>query len=181
MKSVFTFLKTIKSLNINKLAQLFQLSCLHPFFTILSFFATIKTIRITEREFPGIHSGNGVENAFRHALWASMVMMYCCKISSPEKAKKWCQDFTGLHENLFPNTPLEQKMDLHNNNVGIRLFMEMLEGIHRQFFESSFLIDELKKKIKTAQIFLPPEDVSEENLVYIDSSTSLLDIGNEIQ
>lgn len=55
-----------------------------------------------------------------------------------------------MHEELFPNEPLETKMDLHNNKVGMDYFMSLLPGVHRQFFESSFFIKELQKKTEEA-------------------------------
>jgi hypothetical protein len=58
-------------------------------------------------------------------------------------------------------------VDLHNNKVGMDLFMEMVPGIHRQFFESSFLIDELFKKVKTAEILTENGVVNEKELVYL--------------
>lgn len=59
-----------------------------------------------------------------------------------------------MHEDLFPNPPLQRKMDLHNNQVGRDYFMQLLPTIHRQFFETSFFVDqllELTKSIKIAE------------------------------
>ena len=59
-----------------------------------------------------------------------------------------------MHENLFPNPPLLRKMDLHNNQIGRDYFMSLLPTIHRQFFETSFFVDqllELTKSIKTVE------------------------------
>ncbi len=39
-----------------------------------------------------------------------------------------------MHEELFPNEPLETKMDLHNNKIGMDYFMEILRE-----FTASFL------------------------------------------
>ena len=72
-----------------------------------------------------------------------------------------------MHEELFPNEPLEQKMDLHNNQVGMDLFMEMLPGIHRQFFETSFFVDRLFEKTKTAKFLRSLEEDFEGELVYL--------------
>jgi hypothetical protein len=74
---------------------------------------------------------------------------------------------TDLHEELFPNEPLETKMDLHNNQVGINLFMELLPGIHRQFFETSFFVEKLMQKTKTAKILEKLEDDFGDELVYL--------------
>lgn len=72
-----------------------------------------------------------------------------------------------MHEELFPNQPLETKMDLHNNKIGMDLFMEMLPGIHRQFFEKSFFINALFEKLKTAVIIRNVEDDPGNELVYL--------------
>lgn len=74
---------------------------------------------------------------------------------------------TDMHEELFPNDPLETQMDLHNNQVGMDLFMQLLPGIHRQFFEKSFFVEALFEKTKTARILtdLPKGFTGE--LVYI--------------
>lgn len=139
----------------------------NPPLAFLSFIATVRSFIIAKKYFPETNSSNGIGNAFRHALWTSLIMMYCCKISSPEKSFNWTKKVTDLHEELFPNEPLETKMDLHNNKIGLDLFMNMLQGIHRQFFETSFLIDKIFEKLKTAQILENLEDEFGDNLVYL--------------
>ena len=74
---------------------------------------------------------------------------------------------TDLHEELFPNEPLEKKMDLHNNKVGMDLFMELLSGIHRQFFETNFFVERLFVKTKTAKILTGLDDDFGSDLVYL--------------
>lgn len=74
---------------------------------------------------------------------------------------------TDMHEELFPNEPLETKMDLHNNQIGMNLFMEMLDGIHRQFFETNFFVEKLKEMTKNAEILKDTEQHLGEALVYL--------------
>lgn len=74
---------------------------------------------------------------------------------------------TNLHEELFPNEPLEKMMDLHNNKVGMNLYMELLPGIHRQFFESSFFDEKLTEKLKSAKILQNLDDDFGDDLVYL--------------
>ena len=57
-----------------------------------------------------------------------------------------------MHEDLFPNPPLQRKMDLHNNQVGRDYFMQLLPTIHRQFFETSFFVDQLLELTKSIKI-----------------------------
>ena len=96
-------------------------------------------------------------------------MMYFCKVSSPEKSLKWCKKLTDMHEDLFPNKPLETKMDLHNNRVGMDYFMSLVPGIHRQFFESSFFIEELRKRTENAVLIRSvDEEVDKNQLIYLE-------------
>ena len=139
----------------------------HPLFSIMGFFAILRSFSLAQKHFPKTHSNNGIGNAFRHSLWNCLILMYCCKISSPQKALDFCKKMTDLHEELFPNEPLETKMDLHNNQVGINLFMELLPGIHRQFFETSFFVEKLMQKTKTAKILEKLEDDFGDELVYL--------------
>ena len=74
---------------------------------------------------------------------------------------------TDLHEELFPNKPLERKMDLHNNQVGMDYFMELLPGIHRQFFETSFFVEEFLNKTKSARLLKNLDGDFDGNLVYL--------------
>ena len=139
----------------------------HPLFSIMGFYAILRSFSLAQKHFPKTHSNNGIGNAFRHSLWNCLILMYCCKISSPQKALDYCKKMTDLHEELFPNEPLETKMDLHNNQVGIDLFMELLPGIHRQFFETSFFVEKLMQKTKTAKILEKLEDDFGDELVYL--------------
>lgn len=141
----------LRRLSIRNLLRLFSAVIRHPFYSILTLWATVKTYSISERLFPITHGTDGVGNAFRHALWNCLILMYCCKISSPEKSLNWTKKITDLHEDLFPNEALQTKMDLHNNEIGRQYFMSLLPGIHRQFFETGFFVDKLLELTKNAK------------------------------
>lgn len=160
-------LNTIRTLSFRKIAKLTSVALKNPLFSLFSFWATLRSFMLAKKYFPDTNSANGIGNAFRHALWCCLIMMYCCKISSPRKSLVFCKKITDLHEELFPNEPLEQKMDLHNNQVGMDLFMEMLEGIHRQFFETAFFVDKLFEKTKTAKILTEIDDEFGNELIYL--------------
>lgn len=162
------FFNTFRSLSFSKIFTLLKLWVPHPLFTVLAMYATAKSFALAQEYFPKTNSNSGVGNAFRHALWTCLIMMYCCKVSSPEKSLRYCKKMTDLHEELFPNEPLEKKMDLHNNQVGMNLFMELLPGVHRQFFETSFFIDHLLAKTKTARIIDNPDGSYGDDLVYLE-------------
>lgn len=142
----------LKTLSFKNLLKVIFIGLSHPLFSILTLFATFKTYTISEKLFPISHSTDGQGNAFRHALWNCLIMMYCCKISSPEKSLIWTEKITNLHEILFRNEPLQTKMDLHNNKVGRDYFMQLLPTVHRQFFETSFFVDKLLELTKNVKI-----------------------------
>ncbi|MBA5247134.1 hypothetical protein H1R16_07305 [Marnyiella aurantia] len=162
------FVRTISTLSFKKILMLIRATAPHPLFTLLSFYATIRSFALAQKHFPRTSSANGIGNAYRHALWTCLIMMYCCKISSPQKALNFCKKITDLHEELFPNQPLEKKMDLHNNQVGMDLFMELLQGIHRQFFETSFFVEKLMVKTKTAVVLSDIDQEPVEELLYLE-------------
>ncbi len=139
----------------------------HPLFSILYFYASFRAFSIAKKLYPKTSSTSGAGNAFRHSFWVCLIMMYFCKVSSPEKSLKWCRKLTDLHEDLFPNQPLETMMDKHNNEIGLKYFMSLLSGVHRQFFETTFFIDELQKKTKEAIILENLDQKLDERLVYL--------------
>ena len=167
MRTFKIVFNTLRSLSFKKLMKLFATVLPHPLFCILAFYATVKAFSIAENLYPKTASKNGRGNAFRHSFWCCLIMMYCCKVSSPEKALQFCKEITDLHEELFPNEPLETKMDLHNNKVGMDYFMEMLPGIHRQFFEKSFFVEELQRKTAQAKLLQDLDDEFDGFLVYL--------------
>ena len=132
MRNFKIIFNSLKSLSFKKLLKLLKLTLPHPLFSTMGLIATLRSFSLAQKHFPKSHSNNGVGNAFRHSLWTCLIMMYCSKVSSPQKALDFCKKITDLHEELFPNEPLETKMDLHNNKIGMDYFMELLPGIHRR-------------------------------------------------
>ena len=167
MRNIKIIFNALKSLSSKKLIQLLKLTIPHPLFSMMGFYATLRSFSLAQKHYPNTHSNNGKGNEFRHALWNCLILMYCCKISSPEKALDFCERMTSMHEELFPNEPLETKMDLHNNKVGRDYFMQLLPGIHRQFFETSFFVEELKNKTQSAKVLKNIEDDFGDSLVYL--------------
>ncbi|WP_300675066.1 hypothetical protein [Soonwooa sp.] len=166
-KFVSIFFNALRTLSFKKIVVVFKIGICHPLFSILYFYASFRAFNIAKKLYPETSSTNGAGNAFRHSFWVCLIMMYFCKISSPEKSEKWCRKLTDLHEELFPNKPLETMMDKHNNDVGLQYFMSMLPGIHRQFFETSFFIKELQKKTENAVILESLDQTLDEHLVYL--------------
>jgi len=169
MRFIGIFFRALKSLTFKKLMTVFSVGFSHPLFAFLFTFASFKAFVKAKELYPETNSNNGKGNAFRHAYWSCLIMMYFCKISSADKSLKWCKKLTDLHEELFPNKPLETKMDKHNNKVGIEYFMQLLPTIHRQFFESSFFLDGLQKKTEEAILITSiDEEFDEKQLIYLE-------------
>ena len=167
-KTAFILIGTLRTLTFRKLVKLLSVTLPYPLFSCLSFIATVRSFMLAKKYFPETNSANGIGNAFRHALWCCLIMMYCSKISSAKKSLDFCKKITDLHEELFPNEPLETKMDLHNNQIGMDLFMDLLQGVHRQFFETSFFISKLFEKTKTAEILKNLDDDYPNELIYLE-------------
>lgn len=148
--------------------RVFVIGLTHPLFAYLFTYSSFKAYKKAKELFPKSNSNNGIGNAFRHAYWSCLIMMYFCKISSPQKALKWCKIFTDMHEDLFPNDALARKMDLHNNRIGMTYFVSLLPGVHRQFFESSFFINGLLEMTKDAVFIDSLEAVVEDKLIYLE-------------
>lgn len=169
MRFIAIFFRTLSSLTLKKLWIVFSIGVFHPLFAMLYTYASLKAFQKAKELYPETSTNSGEGNAFRHAYWCCLIMMYFCKVSSPEKSLKWCKKLTDMHEELFPNEPLETKMDLHNNKVGMDYFMSLLPGVHRQFFESSFFIEGLRKKLEEAVLINSVnEKVDEARLIYLE-------------
>lgn len=169
MRFIEIFFRALKSLTFSKLLKVFSIGIMHPLFAFLYTYASLRAFQKAKELYPKTNSNSGKGNAFRHAYWCCLIMMYFCKVSSPEKSLKWCKKLTDMHEDLFPNQPLETKMDRHNNQVGMDYFMSLLPGVHRQFFESSFFVDELRKRTKNAVLIKSlDEQVGSDVLIYLE-------------
>lgn len=158
----------LRKLSVRNLWLLIKKALAHPLFAVLTFWATLKTYKIAEKNYPRTHGTNGKGNAFRHALWNCLILMYCCKISSPQKSLQWTKEITDLHEELFPNEPLLKKMDLHNNQVGRDYFMKILPTIHRQFFETQFFVAPLREMTENILLLTSLEQEPGNRLVKVE-------------
>lgn len=140
-------LKTVlKQIKAKQLFGFFRFFIRHPFFAIATFFATVKTYKIAEKEFPGIHGKHNKANAFRHALWNALISKSCSRYSrNSDKIISWAKDVTDWHEELFVNEPLSRTMDLHNNEIGRRLFQSNSKFSDKEFSEK--LLNDLHTSI----------------------------------
>lgn len=99
-----------------------------PLFLIPTVIATIESIYLSEKLFTDSPDENGVANAYRHAVWNILIIKYSSLFSSKEKASKWAEKITNLHEEIFPNPSFDRAMDLHNNRIGRNLFRELSQN-----------------------------------------------------
>lgn len=147
--------------------QLFALSKTfigNPLLIGPTFKATKRTIGICNTLFGKAHHEDNISNAFRHALWNFLICKRCLRrLGSEEKAMAWSKKITDLHENLFPNSELARKMDLHNNRVGRILF-----SAHSN--DNEKIVALLREKMKEAIKVRKPEDfqAAGNELVYIE-------------
>jgi len=155
----------LQLINFKTILKLLKLCFPHLRFVIPSLRATRKCIAVSNVNFGKQHMKNGPENAFRHALWVYLIAQYCSyKTKRNGKALHWAIAITSMHEEVFPNEPLERAMDLHNNNIGKKLYMQ----------SHSFTLDEieniLKKGIHDAIRIKSISELKnlENTLVYID-------------
>lgn len=115
----------IRNLDFKQFLKLSAVLITRPLFVLPTLKATSQTVKICNRLFGADHNKNNRENAFRHALWNYLICKKCMKFSNnKEKVIGWSKKITDLHEKLFPNFELAEAMDLHNNEIGRRLFKD---------------------------------------------------------
>lgn len=153
----------IKKLEFRQLFGLCKVFIGKPLLIFPTIAATKKTIEICDSNFGQGHHEDNPANAFRHALWNFLICERCYnKSKSAEKAMAWSKNITGLHEKLAPNKELARAMDLHNNQIGRKLFEEHLS-------EKMEIVPVLKEKMRGAIRIGSPQDVqkAKNQLVYI--------------
>ena len=122
MKKIF---HTLKSLTVNLTWKMIKALFSKPHLLLPTIWATIQSILFAETYFRESHGGRGVENAFRHAVWNVLIAQNASFFTSKEKAVEWAKFITDMHEECFPNEPFDHYMDLHNNQFGRDIFVEL--------------------------------------------------------
>jgi hypothetical protein len=115
--------------------------------------ATLKTYRISQKEFPNIHGKHNKANAFRHALWNVLIAKKCGRFSKNiDSVLNWTKGITDWHEEFAPNQALAKAMDLHNNRVGREVYqqhsaMKIFEMIHlmKELLDTSVQVKDMKE------------------------------------
>lgn len=158
-------LSRIWELEFSKIWRLVWIGIKHPFLVLPTNLATKETMQICNKLYGDTHHGDNKANAFRHALWNILIAKRVLKfVKTTEKAISWTEKITSLHEILMPNPPLEREMDLHNNEMGRKLFLELQNSSKEKIIKC------LKKQTEKASQIRTTEDTKnlKEVLVYID-------------
>jgi len=84
-----------------------------------------------------------------------LICKYAFKINkNVTKSTNWAKKITDLHEKLAPNEPLENAMDLHNNEVGRVYFVKLKHNSLEEivlFLEKKILRAKVVSDIKIMQ------------------------------
>lgn len=155
----------IKHFEYGQLWKLFLLSIKYPVYVIPTLRATSKSFLNAKKEFPELHGKKGKANAYRHAYWNALICFYCYKWKKDgRRIVAWSRLITSKHEELSPNEPIDTAMDLHNNKIGINLF------ISGNFKTEDEISERIKYKLQSAKKIVTPKDVELHplELVYIE-------------
>ncbi len=158
-------LSQIWELKFSNLWRLLLLGAKNPLLVFPTNRATIRTVEICNRIYGSSHHGDNRANAFRHALWNILVAKQVFKIvKTEERAISWAEKITTLHEILMPNAPLETEMDLHNNEMGRKFYLELQNTPEAEIIQFVKAKTEEAVQIKTVGEIANSKDF----LVYIE-------------
>lgn len=162
MKKIFYFLKM---LTVGLTWKMFRTLISKPLLILPTIWATIQSVMYAEFNFQEAHGGNGIANAFRHAAWNLLIAKNSSFFTSDEKAVEWAKFVTDMHEECFPNEPFDHHMDLHNNAIGRKIFLELKsKGVVKTREMIAYLVKFSETGVGLTQV----EEMSNhpENLVY---------------
>lgn len=74
---------------------------------------------------------NTKQDAFRHTLWNTFMCQFYLTLTSVNPRYNFARDAGLVNEILFPNVDGGKEMDLHNNEVGRRIWL--LNTTHKSF------------------------------------------------
>ena len=154
----------IKKLSIKQLWQLSITFLKRPHYILPTIRATKETMIICDKRFGRDHHLSNQANAFRHALWNFLICQKTRKLTkNNQKSIIWAKKVTVLYEKVTKNAILDEAMDLHNNAIGRKLFLDKKEGKTTEIV--AFLTKKMEKAVKIDQI----EEINniENELVYI--------------
>lgn len=141
----------LKRLSFRQILKVAGVMLQNPLLIYPTLKATRRTMIICDLHYGKAHHKNGKANAFRHALWNILICQTTFRITkNKEKSVSWAQKITDLHEKLAPNKPLETAMDLHNNEIGRKHFLELTTSFEEEII--TFLKNNTQKAKKVIDI-----------------------------
>lgn len=160
-----SFWKIIRGLNFKQLTSLFVKFLKHPLLMLSTIHATLLTFEISQEHFPGIHGKHNKANAFRHALWNIIIAKKCSIFSKNDSViLNWTQEITDWHEEFAPNQEIEKRMDLHNNSIGRKLYLQLSKSAVHEII--SFMKLQLNDAIHVKDVLEIKKDIQQ--LVYLE-------------
>lgn len=124
----------------------------HPLLIPGTVWATLQSSGIAERAFADSHYGNGIANAFKHALWSALLAKHNqWALHSTQKAVDWSRFFTDLHETNFPNPPQEKQMDLYNNQLGREIYIGLWKK-YKTIPSTRQIVEEIKSNKRKLRV-----------------------------
>lgn len=166
IKKVWT---RIKGMQLVPLLRLILLLAARPRRIRPTLDASKQTMAVCDKLYGNTHHRTNKANAFRHAFWNIKIAQNCQKmIKNAPKSAKWAQKVTDMYENVSVNEPLERAMDLHNNEVGIQVFLRDFDQKEAQ------IVQKLKEMAQNAVIFNSLEELNqhEQKLVYLKDDSA---------
>ena len=160
-------LKRIQQLSVPQLFQLTAAFMKKPLYLIPTLQATKETMKVCNSLFGKSHHKSNKANAFRHALWNFLIAEETMKISKNEsKAVAWTLKITNLYEIVTQNDILDQEMDLHNNEIGRRVFLKQNSSKREE------IVSFLQKMSQNAKKITNIDEIEDhkDRLVYISEA-----------
>ncbi|WP_109851107.1 hypothetical protein [Aquimarina sp. AU58] len=154
----------LKRLSFRQILKVTGIMFQNPLLVYPTLKATRRTMIICDLHYGKAHHKNGKANAFRHALWNILICHTTFRVTkNKEKSVSWAQKITDLHEKLAPNKPIETAMDLHNNEIGRKYFLDLTT-----YFEEE-IITFLKENTQKAKKVTDSKEILDhkDKLVYL--------------
>jgi len=160
-----TLWKRLRKLSPGTLWKLLLLLARRPLLIAPTVGATRKTFRTTTRIYGRAQGASGPANAFRHACWNVLLAARCYStLRDLQASVDWAKRVTDTHEQLIVNPEMDRLMDMHNNEVGRKVFLSNYKE------NEAFLIKMVEKMTKNAQKFDKNEQISppKDRLIFLD-------------
>lgn len=155
----------IRRLNLMQFIQFVSLFMTRPLLIVPTFKASKRTMMVCDKHFGKSHHKSNRANAFRHAFWNYLICQKTLKrTKNVEKSTVWAKKVTFLYEKATQNKNLEKVMDLHNNEIGRNLFLDVFDQ------KEPKIIEILQEMMKNAQKIVKTEEVLnyKQQLVFIE-------------